>query len=76
MQAESTDIAREGRFLSEEEVERVTNHAIKKRSLQSWRQRGGGPPFFKFGRKVAYREDELFEWIESQRRLSTSEAAA
>lgn len=61
------------RFLSEKEVEVVTSGAIKIRSLQSWRQRGGGPPYYKFGRKVVYREDELFAWINAQRRKSTSD---
>jgi len=61
------------RFLVEKEVEAVTGGAIRIRSLQSWRQRGGGPPYYKFGRKVVYREDELFAWIDSQRRESTSD---
>jgi hypothetical protein len=61
------------RFLGEKEVEEVTGGAIKIRSLQSWRQRGGGPPFYKFGRKVVYREDELQAWMNEQRRASTSD---
>jgi len=63
------------RFFAEKEVEIVTSGAIKMRCLQSWRQRGGGPPYYKFGRKVVYREDELFAWIDAQRRESTSDCS-
>ena len=39
------------------------------RTLDTWRSRGGGPPFLKLGRRaVRYQRRTLFEWLERQRR--------
>ncbi|HJF13066.1 helix-turn-helix transcriptional regulator [Corynebacterium falsenii] len=40
----------------------------------SWAQHrynGTGPAFFKVGRKVYYREEDVLQWEESNRRTST-----
>jgi hypothetical protein len=46
-------------------------------SLKTLAVRGGGPPLYKFGRKVGYLPEDLDAWVESRvRRVgSTSEAA-
>jgi predicted DNA-binding transcriptional regulator AlpA len=41
--------------------------------LAKARMRGDGPPYFKPGRAVRYRESRLIEWLKSRSRLSTSE---
>jgi len=44
------------------------------RTLQGWRIRGGGPPFFKISaRAIRYRASDLEAWLLSRRRLSTSD---
>lgn len=35
-------------------------------TLYSWRHRGEGPPSFKLGENVVYRESELDKWIAAQ----------
>jgi predicted DNA-binding transcriptional regulator AlpA len=47
--------------------------SISERTLERWRVSGDGPPFVKFGRRVAYRETDLIEWINGCVRHSTSE---
>ena len=42
-------------------------------SLETMRTRGGGPPFFKRGKKVLYTRRLLFEWLAAGRRSSTSD---
>lgn len=32
-------------------------------TLYAWRQRGGGPPARKVGKRLLYRRDELIAWI-------------
>ena len=53
---------------------------VTPRSLQSWRQRGGGPPFFRLSaRCVKYTRYRLKRWYDARMRSSTSdpgEAAA
>ena len=41
--------------------------------LAKARMRGDGPPYFKPGRAVRYREGGLIEWLKSRSRSSTSE---
>jgi predicted DNA-binding transcriptional regulator AlpA len=44
------------------------------RTLPGLRRRGGGPPYIKLGgRKVGYLKRDLDAWLESRRRLSTSD---
>ena len=44
---------------------------------ESWlakaRMRGDGPPYAQFGRSIRYQESDLFAYVRSRRRLSTSE---
>ena len=46
---------------------------LSPRTLEKWRVTGEGPPFVKLGRRVAYRREDLREWVESRRRASTSD---
>ena len=46
------------------------------RTLERWRHVGGGPPFVKVGRKVAYRLADLETWLAGQRREHTGAATA
>ena len=42
-------------------------------TLRKWRWEGQGPRFVKMGRKVLYREIDLYDFVESQLRVSTSD---
>lgn len=47
---------------------------LSSRSLEGYRLRGGGPPFYRLGKRtVRYDEDEVFEWATRERRASTSD---
>ena len=46
------------------------------RTLERWRRVGGGPPFVKIGRKVAYRLGDLRAWVAQQRREHTGASTA
>ncbi len=46
---------------------------VTKSTLESWRCRGGGPPFVRYGREVRYREEDLSRFIESKIQRNTSE---
>lgn len=60
------------RILSTTEAAKVLG--LSPRTLPGLRLRGEGPPFIKLGnRRVGYLESDLFTWIQSQRRSSTSE---
>ena len=48
--------------------------ALSERTLETLRVRGGGPPFYKLGRRVVYRVHDLNAWAEAQRRTSTSQS--
>jgi hypothetical protein len=58
-------------LLNEEEAGRTLKIAVK--TLQSWRSRGGGPPYIKLGRCVRYRIRDLEAFISAQCRFSTSD---
>jgi hypothetical protein len=51
-------------FLGEAEVARRTG--LSRRTLQSWRLRGSGPPFAKTGRRVLYPVRELDEFLRTR----------
>ncbi len=56
------------------ETEAAEILAVSVRTIQNWRIRGGGPPFYKLVAKtVRYRLGDLVEWLEQNRRGSTSE---
>lgn len=44
-------------------------------TLNKLRLTGGGPPYLKLGRRVAYDLADLDAWLGSKRRRSTSDAA-
>lgn len=46
---------------------------VSARTLQGWRHKGGGPPFFKLGRLVRYDPDDLAEWAAARAQRSTSD---
>jgi excisionase family DNA binding protein len=46
---------------------------VTKSTLESWRCRGGGPPFVRYGRAIRYREEDIERFIESKVRQNTSE---
>lgn len=58
-------------LLSETQTAELLGLSI--RTLQSWRLRGGGPPFAKVGRAVRYRRSDLELWLEQRLRVSTSD---
>lgn len=43
-------------------------------TLRKWRWEGKGPRYIKIGRKVAYKKEDLSNWIDSQSRTSTSDS--
>jgi len=47
---------------------------VTKSTLESWRCRGGGPPFVRYGRAIRYREEDLTKFIESKVRRNTSQS--
>jgi len=42
-------------------------------TLARWRVQGGGPPFIKMGGRIRYDVADLDAWLESRRRVSTSD---
>ena len=46
---------------------------VTKSTLESWRCRGGGPPFVRYGRAIRYREEDLDRFIVSKIRRNTSD---
>jgi hypothetical protein len=52
-------------YLTENEVSKITKRAVP--TLRSDRHRNIGIPYRKVGRKVLYRLDEVFQFIESHK---------
>jgi hypothetical protein len=48
---------------------------LAKATLAKCRCWGGGPPYLKLGRKIAYRRFDLDEWLVARRARNTSDAA-
>ena len=44
-----------------------------RRSLERWRTTGEGPVFVKVGRRVAYRQIDLDDWVQEQLRSHTGD---
>lgn len=44
-----------------------------KRTVEHARLAGNGPPYYKLGRRVVYRLDEVLTWVHAQQRRSTSD---
>lgn len=63
---------------SDERTVLPTEHAaaylgLSPKTLETLRTRGGGPPFLKLGRRVAYRKSDLDTWLAAKVRRSTSD---
>jgi len=54
-------------------VEAATLLGMRPATLARWRWAGLGPPFVKIGASVRYEPSSLREYIEQQRRWSTSD---
>lgn len=54
------------KFLTTEELSEILK--IPARTLRFWRKENRGPPWLKMGRSVKYRESEVSEWVNKQRR--------
>jgi hypothetical protein len=61
-------------FLSNEHAAAFLN--LSPRTLEKFRVVGGGPPFCKFGRRVAYSIADLETWANERRCASTSDLAS
>ncbi|MCP3960300.1 MAG: helix-turn-helix domain-containing protein [bacterium] len=61
-------------FLTTQEAARYLR--LRPSTLARWRSVGGGPPFRKFGGRVVYSREELEEYAEAGRRVSTSDSGA
>jgi len=48
--------------------------SVRPRTMESWRCRGGGPPFVRIGRHVRYRLSDLHAWIDERTFRSTADA--
>jgi predicted DNA-binding transcriptional regulator AlpA len=53
-----------------EEAERLN---LSVRTLQSWRYKGGGPPYLRLGSVVRYDPAAVDTWLNQQVRTSTSD---
>jgi hypothetical protein len=58
-------------LLTEQDASRILQ--CSPRTLQRLRATGGGPAYYKCGRLVRYRLDDLNSWLASHVRRSTSE---
>lgn len=47
--------------------------SIPKATLNTWRVRGGGPPFTKIGKAVYYNFDDVDNFMATHRKTSTSD---
>lgn len=61
-------------FLKPEEAAQLLRLSL--RTLERWRLEGVGPNHHRFGRRVVYARDDLLQWAEDQRRISTSDPGA
>ena len=58
--------------VSTAEASRITGSPVA--TLETTRVRGGGPVFYKLGKKVIYTRRSCFEWLAARRRTSTSDS--
>lgn len=49
---------------------------MTQRYLEGLRYKGGGPAYIRLGNRVAYRQQDVEEWLAGQRRTSTSDLGA
>lgn len=61
-------------YISQEEAGELLG-GMNRASLANLRYAGTGPAYYKVGRRILYRRDEVLKWIESTRRTSTAQAS-
>ena len=55
--------------------EAASHVGLASKTLEKWRVTGDGPPFIKLGRAVVYDVRDLDEWLDGNRKRSTSDEA-
>jgi len=55
-------------IIAHAEIERYLGGLISRRYLANLNSRGEGPKRFRFGRKVAYKREDLVAWVEKRAR--------
>lgn len=70
MTTESKDAEK---FLSVKQVSERWGGQVKVRTLNNWRQTGGGPPYVKVGGSILYKLSDIVAWEASRTVSSTSE---
>jgi predicted DNA-binding transcriptional regulator AlpA len=68
---EQPKVALAGTFIDECQVADLLCQSV--RTIQKWRVTGNGPGFYKLGRSVRYRLDEVLAWAEARRKAHTSQ---
>jgi len=53
-------------FIGRAEVSKYFPGILTPKTLANLASRGLGPPYFKVGRKVVYRTEDLLEWLSSR----------
>ena len=61
------------KFILYKEQDVAKKLGVTQRSLQRWRAAGSGPPYIKMARHVRYKLDDVWEWLNSRRRISTAD---
>lgn len=64
-------VGHEQRYLSTKQAAKYLG--VSDRKLDRLRIEGGGPAYYKFGKSVRYRREDLDEWARPRRRASTSD---
>ncbi len=72
--SKALDITERRRIANERRTAEYIDRPVKQ--LQKWRHAGGGPPFLKLGRSVAYDLDLVDRWLDGCVRQSTSDRGA
>ncbi len=49
------------------DVELAERIKVSRVTIQGWRQRGEGPPFYRIGRRIIYDWAEVETWVREQR---------
>lgn len=50
----------------------ATRLGLSRQSLAVWRLNGSGPPYYKAGSRVLYRQRDVEEWLKGRLHTSTS----
>jgi hypothetical protein len=74
LRAERKVIPDDGSLLNPEQAAAYLRRAPQ--TLAKMRSVGGGPPFYKVGRNVYYKREDLDAWLDGRRRRSTSDSGS